>query len=74
VLRALAAICFLGPILYHSDRFLMRHWHRTAEALGFSTVWVTIAVPFAIMAIFVHLAARAAGAGRPTSSESTGTE
>lgn len=59
VLRSAAVLCFLGPILYHSDRFLMRHWHRTAEAIGISTMWVTMAVPFAIAVIFVHLLARA---------------
>jgi TRAP-type C4-dicarboxylate transport system permease small subunit len=57
ILRATAVLCFLGPILYHSDKFLMRHWHRTAEALGMSTVWVTLAVPFAVAVIFIHLAA-----------------
>ena len=73
-LRMMAALCFLGPILYHSDRFLVRHWHRTAEALGFSTVWVTMAVPIAILVIFVHLAARAAGGGKPAQPEATETD
>jgi TRAP-type C4-dicarboxylate transport system permease small subunit len=59
ILRAAAVLCFLGPILYHSGRFLTRHWDRTAEALGISTVWVTLAVPFAVVVIFIHLAARA---------------
>jgi TRAP-type C4-dicarboxylate transport system permease small subunit len=69
----LATLCFLGPILYHSDRFLMRHWNRTAEALGISTVWVTMAVPVAILAIFIHLAARAAGDGNRKELESSET-
>lgn len=72
-LRMLAVLCFLGPILYHSDRFLARHWHRTAEALGISTVWVTMAVPIAILAIFIHLAARTAGNGKREKPESAGT-
>jgi TRAP-type C4-dicarboxylate transport system permease small subunit len=72
LLRSLAALCFLGPILYHSNRFIVRHWHRTAEALGISTVWVTMAVPICILIIFIHLAARSAGNGNrkePTSAE-----
>jgi TRAP-type C4-dicarboxylate transport system permease small subunit len=69
-LRLLAALCFLGPILYHSDKFLMRHWGRTAEALGISTFWVTLAVPVAVLTIFVHLAAKAAGSGRRAQPES----
>ena len=69
-LRTLAALCFLGPILYHSEKFLIRHWHRTAEALGISTFWVTLAVPVAILTIFIHLSAKVAGSGRRTESES----
>jgi TRAP-type C4-dicarboxylate transport system permease small subunit len=65
VLRAAAVLFFLGPILYHSQRFLMRHWHRTAEALGISTVWVTLAVPFAVSVIFIHLVARIIKGGSP---------
>ena len=69
-LRMLATLCFLGPILYHSDQFLARHWHRTAEALGISTVWVTMAVPIAILAIFIHLAALAVRNSNPAEPES----
>lgn len=70
-LRMLAALCFLGPILYHSDKFLVRHWHRNAEALGISTFWVTLAVPVAVLTIFIHLSAKAAGNGRRPESGST---
>jgi TRAP-type C4-dicarboxylate transport system permease small subunit len=73
-LRMLAAVCFLGPILYHSDKFLMRHWHRTAEALGISTFWVTLAVPVTVLTIFIHLSAKAAGSGRRPESESAEAE
>jgi len=61
VLRMLAVLFFLGPILYHSNRFLVRHWHRTSEALGISTIWVTMAVPISILIIFFHLTAKAVG-------------
>jgi TRAP-type C4-dicarboxylate transport system permease small subunit len=57
-IRATGAIVFLGPVLYHSDRFLMRTWYRTSEALGISTMWVTLAVPVAVIIIFCHLAAK----------------
>jgi TRAP-type C4-dicarboxylate transport system permease small subunit len=70
-LRMLATLFFLGPILYHSDKFLMRHWHRTAEALGISTFWVTLAVPVAVLTIFIHLSAKAAGNSRRPGSESS---
>jgi len=70
-LRMLAALIFLGPILYHSDTFLARHWDRTAEALGISTFWITLAVPVAILTIFIHLSAKAVGKGRRRECEST---
>lgn len=60
VLQGLAVLIFLGPVLFHCRRFLMRHWDRTAEALGISTFWVTAAVPVAVLLIFIHLAARIA--------------
>jgi TRAP-type C4-dicarboxylate transport system permease small subunit len=60
LLRGLAVLVFLGPVLFHSRRFLMRHWDRTAEALGISTFWVTAAVPVAALLIVIHLAARIA--------------
>jgi TRAP-type C4-dicarboxylate transport system permease small subunit len=63
ILRALAVVLFLGPVLYYSDRFLIRHWHRTADALSISTFWVTVAVPIAVAVIFVHLVARIGGSG-----------
>ncbi len=65
VLRGLAVLVFLGPVLFHSRRFLARHWDRTAEALGISTAWVTAAVPAAILLIFLHLAARVAEKREP---------
>jgi TRAP-type C4-dicarboxylate transport system permease small subunit len=70
LLRTLATLCFLGPILYHSDKFLVRHWHRTAEALGISTFWVTLAVPITVLTIFIHLSAKVAGNGNRQEPES----
>lgn len=65
--RAIAVVVFLGPVLYHSDKFLMRSWHRTSEAIGISVVWVTLAVPAAVAIILFHLAAKLleSGAGEP---------
>ena len=58
ILRALTVVLFLGPVLYYSDRFLLRHWQRTADALSISTFWVTVAIPIAVAVIFIHLIAR----------------
>jgi TRAP-type C4-dicarboxylate transport system permease small subunit len=56
-LRGAAVLVFLGPVLYYSYRFLIRHWDRTAEALGISTFWVSLAVPLVVIIIFIHLLA-----------------
>jgi TRAP-type transport system small permease protein len=61
ILRAIATVAFLGPILYHSDRFLLRTWQRTTEALGIPTAFVTVAVPLAVVIIFFHLLAQLVG-------------
>lgn len=57
-IRSLGVVVFLGPVLYYSDRFLMRTWHRTSEAIGISTMWVVLAVPVAVAVIFFHLLAK----------------
>jgi TRAP-type transport system small permease protein len=54
-LRGIGVVIFLGPVLLYSNRFLLRHWDRTSEALEISTFWVAAAVPVAITVIFVHL-------------------
>ena len=66
-IRSLGVAIFLGPVLYHSERFLMRTWHRTSEALGISTMWIVLAVPLAVTVIFFHLLAKliGPGTGRP---------
>jgi TRAP-type C4-dicarboxylate transport system permease small subunit len=61
IVRAVGVIIFLGPVLFYSHRFLVRHWDRTAEAIEMSTFWVAIAVPLAIAIIFIHLLAELAG-------------
>lgn len=57
-LRAGATVVFLGPVLYHSDRFLVRTWHRSTEALGIPSMWVTLAVPVSVAIIFFHMLCR----------------
>jgi TRAP-type C4-dicarboxylate transport system permease small subunit len=57
-IRALASVFFLGPVLYHSDRFLRRSWHRASEGMEIPMAFVTVAVPLAIVIIFIHLGAR----------------
>ena len=61
--RALAIVIFLGPVLYFSDHFLIRTWYRTTEALGISTMWVSLAVPVAVAVIFCHLLAKLVESG-----------
>lgn len=54
-LRAGATVVFLWPVLYYSDRFLIRTWQRTTEALGIPAMWVTLAVPVSVAVIFFHM-------------------
>jgi TRAP-type C4-dicarboxylate transport system permease small subunit len=61
LLRAAGVVAFLGPVLFFSHRFLVRHWDRTAEAMEMSTFWVAVAVPIAVAVIFIHLLAELAG-------------
>jgi TRAP-type C4-dicarboxylate transport system permease small subunit len=63
----MATVAFLGPILYHSDKFLLRTWQRTTEALGIPAAFVTVAVPLAVAVIFFHLLAQMLG--KPGTSE-----
>jgi len=60
-IRAAAVVVFLGPVLYHSDRFLRRGWHQTSAGMEIPMALVTIAVPLAVIIIFIHLAARLFG-------------
>ena len=57
-LRALAVVVFLGPVLYHSDRFLARSVNRISDGLEVPMAWITVAVPLAVIIILVHLMAR----------------
>lgn len=66
ILRATATVAFLGPILYHSDKFLLRTWQRTTEALGIPTAFITVAVPLAVVIIFFHLLAQLLGRSDPS--------
>ena len=66
ILRAMATVAFLGPILYHSDKFLLRTWQRSTEALGIPTAFITIAVPLAVAIIFFHLLAQLLGRCEPS--------
>jgi TRAP-type C4-dicarboxylate transport system permease small subunit len=60
-LRAIAVVVFLGPVLYHSDRFLVRSLHRISDGLEVSMAWITVAVPLTVVVILVHLVARLVG-------------
>jgi len=74
IVGSAAVLIFLLPVLYYSlfgpdwsfaRGFLARTMGRVAEAMGFSMVFVAVAVPFAIVVILVHLAARLAGEPAP---------
>lgn len=57
-LRILAVVLFLGPVLYYSDRFLFRSARRTTEVLDIPAVFVTSAVPLAVVIILFHQIAK----------------
>lgn len=60
-LRSIATAVFLGPVLYHSDRFLARSFHRISDGLEVPMAWITMAVPITVVIILVHLVARLIG-------------
>ena len=69
-LRAIATVLFLGPILFFcvfgpnydiSRGYIARSAERSAEAIGVPMVWFTLALPIAIVVIFIHLLADIAG-------------
>ena len=60
-LRIAATVLFLGPVLYHSDRFLARGLHRISDGLEVPLAFITVAVPLTVVIIFVHLIARQIG-------------
>jgi len=60
-LRTTATVLFLGPVLYHSDRFLARGLHRISEGLEVPMAFITVAVPLTVVIIFVHLVAKLVG-------------
>ena len=60
--RTAATVVFLGPVLYHSDRFLARGLHRMGEGIEVPLAFITVAVPLTVVIIFIHLVARLVGA------------
>jgi TRAP-type C4-dicarboxylate transport system permease small subunit len=60
-LRAVATVVFIGPVLYHSDRFLARSLHRISDGLEVPMAWITVAVPLTVVIILIHLVARLIG-------------
>jgi len=57
-LRSIATVIFLGPVLWHSDKFIARLMHRIAEAVEIPLGYVSLAVPIMVTVIFIHLAVR----------------
>ena len=73
-LRAATVVLFLGPILYFcvfgpgqdiARGFLARSASRNSEAIGLSMVWFTAALPVALVAILIHVAASLAARRNP---------
>ena len=60
-LRTITTVIFLGPVLYHSARFLARGLHRISEGLEIPVAYITVVVPLAVVIIFIHLIARLIG-------------
>lgn len=63
--------CFFGPGNNPARGFLLRHSRTMTDTLGFSTIWVAIAVPIMIVIILIHVLARWAGDGNETASTTT---
>lgn len=70
LIASAAVVVFVLPVLYYSlfgagwefsNGFLARQAGRTADTLGFTMVWIAIAVPFAMATIIIHLIARLVG-------------
>lgn len=57
-LRTLTVIVFLGPVLWHSGRYISRMMGRTAETMGVSLGIICLAIPVMVLVIFVHLTAK----------------
>jgi len=56
--RTATTVLFLGPVLWHSDRYIARMMGRTAETLEIPLGYVSLIIPVMVAVIFVHLAAR----------------
>ena len=57
-LRAVATVVFFGPVLYHSNSFIARSFHRLSDGLEIPMAFIVAVVPI----FFIHLAARLLGA------------
>jgi TRAP-type transport system small permease protein len=71
-LRVAAVTLFLGPIWYYclfganadpTRGYLARSAARSAESLGISMVWFTVALPLTVTIVFIHLVAQIVAPG-----------
>ncbi len=82
IVQGIAVVIFLGPVLFYSifgagfdiaGGFLGRSAQRTADTLGFSMIYMALAVPVSVLIILIHLSARFAGdqpaTGAPAASD-----
>lgn len=65
--------CFVGLKGGFSKGYLMRQSGLTADTLGIPMVWISIAVPLAMIIILLHLAARWATPKNATADDMSGT-
>lgn len=57
-IRTGVVIVFLGPVLWHSDRYIARMMGRTAETMEIPLGYVSLAIPVMVVVILIHLIAR----------------
>ena len=55
LIRACAVITFIGPVLYYSPAFIIRHIIRLTEALEIPMAMVVAIVPISLAIILFHL-------------------
>ncbi|MEJ8569927.1 TRAP transporter small permease [Microbaculum marinum] len=60
--------CFFGPDMAVARSFLVRNAARTSDGLGLNLAVIAASIPVTVAVIFLHLAARLAGASRPAGS------
>lgn len=61
--------CFIGPSGGFTRGFIARSMARSAEMLGFSMVWISLAIPIGLTLVLVHALAGVAAQALPDTDE-----